>query len=58
MKEYPDTEAALEARFVLAQVKLKTGNRDDAFDDLTLLAGQDLPEKLKAKVVEAMEKLK
>ena len=58
LKEYPDTEAALEARYVLAQVKLKTGKRDDAFDDLTLLAGQDLPEKLKAKVVEAIEKFK
>ena len=58
LEDYPDTEAALEARFVLAQVKLKTGKRDDAVDDLTLLAGQDLPEKLKAKVIEAMEKLK
>ena len=57
LKEYPKTEAALEARFVLAQVKLKIGKRDDALNDLTLLAGQALPEKLKAKVIEAMEKL-
>jgi outer membrane protein assembly factor BamD (BamD/ComL family) len=58
LKEYPDTEAALEARFIIAQVNLKTGALDEALNELTLLMGQDLPEKLKAKVIEEMEKTK
>ena len=58
LKEYPDTEAALEARFVIAQVNFKTGALDDALNELTLLMGRDLPEKLKVKVIEEMEKIK
>ncbi len=58
LTEYPNTAAALEARFVIAQVKLKTGKLDEALDELALLAGQDLPEKLKAKVIAEMEKVK
>lgn len=58
LKEYPDTESALEARFIIAQVNLKTGALDEAFNELTLLMGQDLSEKLKAKVIEEIEKVK
>ena len=58
LKEYPDTEAALEARFVIARVNFKTGALDDALNELTLLIGQDLPKKLKAKVIEETEKIK
>lgn len=58
VKEYPDTESALEARFIIAQVNLKTGALDEALNELTLLIGQDLPEKLKEKVIEEMEKIK
>ncbi len=58
VKEYPDTESALEARFIIAQVNLKTGALDEALNELTLLIGQDLPEKLKEKVIEEIEKIK
>ena len=58
LKEYPGTESALEARFIIAQVNLKTGALDEALNELTLLIGQDLPEKLKEKVIEEMEKIK
>lgn len=58
LKEYPGTEAALEARYIIARVNFKTGALDGAFNELTLLIGQDLPEKLKAKVIEDMEKIK
>ena len=58
LKEYPDTESALEARFIIAQVNLKTGALDEALNELTLLMGQDLSEKLKAKVIEKIEKVK
>ena len=57
VKQYPDTEAALEARFVIAQVKSKTGAIGDAQKELTLLVGQDLNGKLKEKVVEELEKV-
>ena len=56
--EYPDTESALEARFIIAQVNFKTGALDEALNELTLLIGRDLPEKLKEKVIEEMEKIK
>lgn len=58
LKEYPDTEAALEARFIIAQVNFKTGALDEALNELTLLIGRDLPAKLKEKVIEEMEKIK
>lgn len=58
LEEYPDTESALEARFIIAQVNFKTGALDEALNELTLLIGRDLPEKLKEKVIEEMEKIK
>ena len=58
LKEYPDTESALDARFIIAQVNFKTGALDEALNELTLLIGRDLPEKLKEKVIEEMEKVK
>ena len=58
LKQYPDTEAALEARFVIAQIKAKTGALDEALNELTLLIGHDLSGELKEKVVEELEKVK
>jgi len=58
LKQYSDTDAALEARFVIAQVKHKIGAHDEALDELTLLSGQDLPAKLKKKVIEETGKVK
>ena len=58
LKQYPDTDAALEARFVVAQAKQKVGVLDEALNELTLLSGQDLSPKLKKKVIEETEKVK
>ena len=58
IKEFPDTDSALEARFVIVQVKVKTGVLDEALNELTLLAGHDLPLNLKKKVVAEMDRVK
>ena len=55
--KFPNTEAAFEARFVLAKVKIKTKELGDALNDLTLLAGQDLAPKLKKKVIDLTVKV-
>lgn len=52
LNQYPEADVALDARFVLAQVKAKNGELEKALNDLTLLAGQDLPPKLKKNVID------
>jgi len=58
LKQFPETDAALEARFVIAQVNYKIGVLDEALNELTLLSGQDLSPRLKKKVIDEIEKVK
>lgn len=57
VEKFPNTEAALEARFVLAKVKVKTKELTEALNDLTLLSGQDLAPKLKKQVIDLTVKV-
>jgi len=57
VEKFPGTEAALEAQYVIARVKVKSKDLQGALNDLTLLAGQDLLPKLKKKVIELTVKV-
>jgi outer membrane protein assembly factor BamD len=57
IEKFPNTEAALEAQFVLAKVKIKTQDLKGALNDLTLLSGQDLEPKLKKMVIDLTVKV-
>jgi outer membrane protein assembly factor BamD len=57
IENFQGTEAALEAKLVVARVKIKTRDLQGAMNDLTLLAGQDLVPKLKKTVIELTVKI-
>lgn len=56
--QFGDVEAAFAARVVIARVKVKKGEYEEALQDLTMLAGQELPPDIKKEVLDETEDVK